>query len=368
MREAPAIVLIERLLAAGAKVQAYDPAAMDVAQKLFGTGVTFAPKSYEALAGADALAVVTEWNEFREPDFAKMRKLMKTPVVFDGRNIYSRELMRTTWLHLLLHRPLSRRGSGHGRRRLHRQPRRQGAGRGRAPGRRVRRPVGWPPAARCGGATSSSATSATTARCAGRPATTGSLPSLHFAALALGGRLGPRSGAATTAKRRGHAGAAQGDGWRRGCGRLVFSSTAAVFGEPTETPIDGSARHAPHQSVRRNQTGDRARAARTSSGRTASGSIALRYFNAAGADPDGEIGEDHGPETHLIPLAIEAALRRRPAARVRRGLSDTRRHVPARLHPRDGPGAGPRARAARTSRRGGASGGVQPGQRRSRSR
>jgi UDPglucose 6-dehydrogenase len=94
MREAPAVVLIERLLAAGAKVQAFDPAAMPVAKKILGPGVTFAPRSYAALAGADALAVVTEWNEFREPDFAKMRKLMKSPVVFDGRNIYSRELMR----------------------------------------------------------------------------------------------------------------------------------------------------------------------------------------------------------------------------------------------------------------------------------
>ena len=94
MREAPAVVLIERLLAAGARVQAFDPAAMPVAKKILGPGVTFAPRSYAALAGADALAVVTEWNEFREPDFAKMRKLMKSPVVFDGRNIYSRELMR----------------------------------------------------------------------------------------------------------------------------------------------------------------------------------------------------------------------------------------------------------------------------------
>ena len=94
MREAPSVVLIERLLAAGARVQAFDPAAMPVAKKILGPGVTFAPRSYAALAGADALAVVTEWNEFREPDFAKMRKLMKSPVVFDGRNIYSRELMR----------------------------------------------------------------------------------------------------------------------------------------------------------------------------------------------------------------------------------------------------------------------------------
>jgi UDPglucose 6-dehydrogenase len=94
MREAPAIVLIERLLALGAKVQAFDPAAMGVAKKLFGSRVTFASTNYKALAGADALAVITEWNEFREPDFAKMRKLMKAPVLFDGRNIYTRDSMR----------------------------------------------------------------------------------------------------------------------------------------------------------------------------------------------------------------------------------------------------------------------------------
>jgi len=75
-------------------VQAFDPAAMPLAKKLLGSKVTFAAKSYAALAGADALAVVTEWNEFREPDFAKMRKLLKTPVIFDGRNIYSRDVMR----------------------------------------------------------------------------------------------------------------------------------------------------------------------------------------------------------------------------------------------------------------------------------
>jgi UDPglucose 6-dehydrogenase len=95
MREAPATVIINRLLAAGAKVQAYDPAAMGIARKIFGNRVMLAPKSYQALAGADALAVVTEWNEFREPDFAKMRKLMAGPVIFDGRNIYSKTQMRT---------------------------------------------------------------------------------------------------------------------------------------------------------------------------------------------------------------------------------------------------------------------------------
>jgi UDPglucose 6-dehydrogenase len=94
MREAPAITIVDLLLRAGAKVQAYDPEAMRVAKGIFGTKVQLAEKSYDALKGADALAVVTEWNEFREPDFARMRKLMRAPVVFDGRNIYSPEQMR----------------------------------------------------------------------------------------------------------------------------------------------------------------------------------------------------------------------------------------------------------------------------------
>ncbi len=94
MREAPAIALIEQLLAAGAKVQAYDPAAMPAAKRIFGGRIVLAPRSYAALAGADALAVVTEWNEFRQPDFVTMRKRMKSPVVFDGRNLYSRDVMR----------------------------------------------------------------------------------------------------------------------------------------------------------------------------------------------------------------------------------------------------------------------------------
>jgi UDPglucose 6-dehydrogenase len=94
MREAPAITVIERLLAAGASVRAYDPEAGGTARRLFDDRITLADKSYDALKGADALAVVTEWNEFREPDFERMRRLMKSPVVFDGRNIYSPEHMR----------------------------------------------------------------------------------------------------------------------------------------------------------------------------------------------------------------------------------------------------------------------------------
>ena len=94
MREAPAIPIIERLLALGAIVRAYDPAAAPVARLLFDGRIALCDKSYDALVGADALAIVTEWNEFREPDFGKMRSLLREPVVFDGRNIYSPEHMR----------------------------------------------------------------------------------------------------------------------------------------------------------------------------------------------------------------------------------------------------------------------------------
>ena len=94
MREAPAITIIERLLQAGAKVQAFDPEAMKVAKGIFGAKLTLVERSYDALKGADALAVVTEWNEFREPDFTRMRKLLRTPVIFDGRNIYRPAMMK----------------------------------------------------------------------------------------------------------------------------------------------------------------------------------------------------------------------------------------------------------------------------------
>jgi UDPglucose 6-dehydrogenase len=94
MREAPAITIIRSLLDGGARVQAYDPEAMEVARRHFGSAITYAKKAYDALSGADALALVTEWNEFREPDYARMRKLMRSPVVFDGRNIYNPTQMK----------------------------------------------------------------------------------------------------------------------------------------------------------------------------------------------------------------------------------------------------------------------------------
>jgi UDPglucose 6-dehydrogenase len=98
MREAPSIVLIRALLAAGAKVRAADPEALKEARKAFGDTITYCTKPYEALEGADALVLVTEWSEFRHPDFDRMKTLLKSPVIFDGRNIYAgRHLHREGW-------------------------------------------------------------------------------------------------------------------------------------------------------------------------------------------------------------------------------------------------------------------------------
>ena len=95
MREAPAITIIQALLAQGAKVQAYDPEAIEVAKRHFGNKVTYARSAPTRRSTAPTrLALVTEWNEFREPDFARMRKLMKEPVIFDGRNIYNPAQMK----------------------------------------------------------------------------------------------------------------------------------------------------------------------------------------------------------------------------------------------------------------------------------
>jgi UDPglucose 6-dehydrogenase len=89
LREAPALALIEDLLGAGASVTAHDPVAMDEAKHKLGSTVEFAPTSYDALQGADALAVVTDWNEYRHPDFARMRQTLRRPVIVDGRNLYA---------------------------------------------------------------------------------------------------------------------------------------------------------------------------------------------------------------------------------------------------------------------------------------
>lgn len=88
IREAPALYTIERLLAAGANIVAFDPEAIDNVKAIYGDKVTFVEDQYSALEGADCLAIVTEWSVFRTPDFGKMKETLKHPVVFDGRNLY----------------------------------------------------------------------------------------------------------------------------------------------------------------------------------------------------------------------------------------------------------------------------------------
>ena len=94
MREAPSITMVEGLLGKGASLSVHDPVALDVARRHFGTRVRYAATPYEALDGADGLFVLTEWNDFRHPDFDRMKSLLKEPVVFDGRNVYDPARMR----------------------------------------------------------------------------------------------------------------------------------------------------------------------------------------------------------------------------------------------------------------------------------
>lgn len=93
IREAPALYTIDKLLAAGAKVKAYDPEAMDNVREIYGDKIEFAEDQYDALLGADALAIVTEWSVFRTPSFAAMEKMMNEKVIFDGRNLYDLDNM-----------------------------------------------------------------------------------------------------------------------------------------------------------------------------------------------------------------------------------------------------------------------------------
>ncbi len=88
MREAPSLVLIEQLVSAGATVCAHDPAAMDEARRRLGDAISYADTGYDALTGADALVIVTDWNEYRHPDFERVKATLKRPVVVDGRNLY----------------------------------------------------------------------------------------------------------------------------------------------------------------------------------------------------------------------------------------------------------------------------------------
>jgi UDPglucose 6-dehydrogenase len=93
MREAPSLVVIEELLQAGARVQAHDPEALKSARQVFGDRIEYFETNYDALEGADALIILTEWNEFRHPNFHRMKAALKQPTIFDGRNLYDPPLM-----------------------------------------------------------------------------------------------------------------------------------------------------------------------------------------------------------------------------------------------------------------------------------
>ena len=94
MREAPSLVIIEELLKAGASVRAHDPEALENARRIFGDRLSYHKSNYDALNGADALLILTEWNEFRHPNFQRIRSMLKQPVIFDGRNLYDPQLMK----------------------------------------------------------------------------------------------------------------------------------------------------------------------------------------------------------------------------------------------------------------------------------
>ncbi|MBI9034294.1 MAG: UDP-glucose/GDP-mannose dehydrogenase family protein, partial [Bacteroidales bacterium] len=99
MREAPALVIIDKLLKEGAKVKAYDPVAIEETQRRIGNSIEYASDEYDALIDADVLVIATEWPEFKFPNFRVIKKLLRQPVIFDGRNIYDKETIREYGFH-----------------------------------------------------------------------------------------------------------------------------------------------------------------------------------------------------------------------------------------------------------------------------
>jgi UDPglucose 6-dehydrogenase len=93
IREAPALIFIEAMLAAGVKLRVHDPEAMPNVRAIYGDKLAYSDRPYGALEGADGLVIVTEWQQFRHPDFELMRRLMAEPVIFDGRNLYEPRLL-----------------------------------------------------------------------------------------------------------------------------------------------------------------------------------------------------------------------------------------------------------------------------------
>lgn len=109
MREAPSLTVIESLLAMGATVRAHDPEALKEAKKYFGDRITYSTSQYDILAGSDALVIITDWNEYRNPDFERVKGALKSPIVVDGRNLYKPDRMQAAGFCYV---PLGRNGNG----------------------------------------------------------------------------------------------------------------------------------------------------------------------------------------------------------------------------------------------------------------
>jgi len=109
MREAPSLTIIERLLAAGATIRAHDPEALHEAKKYFGDRIEYSSNQYEILSNADALAVITDWSEYRNPDFDRIKAALKQPLIVDGRNLYKPNRMKESDIRYI---PLGRAGHG----------------------------------------------------------------------------------------------------------------------------------------------------------------------------------------------------------------------------------------------------------------
>ena len=95
MREAPSIYIINDLIQKGANIQAFDPKAMSNAKEIFKNKIIYCKNCYEALKGADALILLTEWNEFKKTDFLKIKTMLKNLIIFDGRNLYNKKELIT---------------------------------------------------------------------------------------------------------------------------------------------------------------------------------------------------------------------------------------------------------------------------------
>ena len=108
VRESPALVLVDALLDAGATVRVHDPAALETARRHFGDRVCYAPQAYDALTGAAALAIVTEWLEYRNPDFTRIKRALSRPLIVDGRNLYDPQRMaRLGFIYESIGRPVA---------------------------------------------------------------------------------------------------------------------------------------------------------------------------------------------------------------------------------------------------------------------